>query len=199
MRFIKLILCCCLWIASVTAQAADISFSLNGPEGKTYKADDFPGKYLMIAVGFTSCPDICPTTLLEFREALKELGELSDYLQPIFITIDPLRDEPQRLNQYTHYFHEKILGLQGDLQQTADVARQLNATYGYLYDKKEVYPPDLPDGYTVYHSTFIYLFSPAPDLEMVDFFNYNQGGTFLANQLRPYLQELAKTQKAPQP
>lgn len=183
--FYTLVLCFSAMYAGIV-QAADLQFSLAGPDNKVYKAEDFKDKYLLIAVGFTSCPDICPTTLLEFREALKILGPLTERLQPLFITIDPLRDDPERLNQYTHYFDPRIMGLRGDLEETADVAKQLKAKYGYLYENKEVYPPDLPHGYTVYHSTYIYLFSP--ELKLVDVFNYNQGGQALADGIKPYLE-----------
>ena len=157
-------------------------FALIGPEDKPVTDTDAPfaDKYLLVAFGFTSCPDVCPTTLYEFGEMLKKVKE-PDVIQPVFISIDPLRDNSKVLNQYTNYFSPRIIGLTGDMPTIEATAKRFNATFGYRYQGKKVTPPDLPEGYTVYHSTMIYLLSPKR--EMIDVFDYQSGADKLARDI----------------
>lgn len=157
-------------------------FALTGPEDKPVTDADAPfaDKYLLVAFGFTSCPDVCPTTLYEFGEMLKKVKE-PDVIQPVFISIDPLRDNSKVLNQYTNYFSPRIIGLTGDMPTIEATAKRFNATFGYRYQGKKVTPPDLPQGYTVYHSTMIYLLSPKR--EMIDVFDYQSGADKLARDI----------------
>lgn len=156
--------------------------ALVGPDGKTATDGDAPfkDKYLLVAFGFTSCPDVCPTTLYEFGEMLKKVKE-PDVIQPVFISIDPLRDNSKVLNQYTNYFSPRIIGLTGDMPTIEATAKRFNATFGYRFQGKKVTPPDLPEGYTVYHSTMIYLLSPKR--EMIDVFDYQSGADKLARDI----------------
>ena len=157
-------------------------FALTGPEDKPVTDADAPfaDKYLLVAFGFTSCPDVCPTTLYEFSEMLKKVKD-PDALQPVFISIDPLRDNAKLLNQYTNYFSPRIIGLTGDMPTIEATAKRFNATFGYRFKGKKVTPPDLPEGYTVYHSTMIYLLSPKR--EMIDVFDYQSGADKLARDI----------------
>uniref|UniRef100_UPI002606EBC4 SCO family protein n=1 Tax=uncultured Cardiobacterium sp. TaxID=417619 RepID=UPI002606EBC4 len=104
-----------------------------------------------------------------------------DVIQPVFISIDPLRDNSKVLNQYTNYFSPRIIGLTGDMPTIEATAKRFNATFGYRFKGKKVTPPDLPEGYTVYHSTMIYLLSPKR--EMIDVFDYQSGADKLARDI----------------
>ncbi|MDO4643248.1 MAG: SCO family protein [Cardiobacteriaceae bacterium] len=169
-------------------------FTLTGPENKPVSDTDFSDKYLLIAFGFTSCPDVCPTTLYEFAQMLKII-KTPEKLQPIFITIDPLRDDPNRLNQYTNFFDKRIIGLTGDMSMIENTAKRFNATFGYRYQGKKVTPPDLPVGYTVYHSTMIYLLSPTR--ELIDAFDYQSGAEKLAHDIEKAITENENREKRP--
>ncbi len=175
---------------SITAQAAKpLTFSLNRLEGdKAVKVtqNTWKDKYLLMAVGYTTCPDICPTTLLDIREALAEMDknapEKVKQIQPLFITIDPVGDALKNITQYAAYFDPRIIGLRADNFPALDnVVEQLHASYGYQFKGKVVTPPDLPKGYTVMHSTFIYLYSP--DGQLVDAYPYNMDGKTLATRI----------------
>ena len=157
-------------------------FALTGPGDQpvTDASAPFKDKYLLVAFGFTSCPDVCPTTLYEFGEMLKKVKE-PDVIQPVFISIDPLRDNSKVLNQYTNYFSPRIIGLTGDMPTIEATAKRFNATFGYRHQGKKVTPPDLPQGYTVYHSTMIYLISP--ERELIDAFDYQSGAEKLARDI----------------
>lgn len=173
--------------------AAPLTFSLNRIENdQAVKVNEksFDNKYLLIAVGYTGCPDICPTTLLDMRNALKTLDETPEQvkkLQPLFITIDPESDTLKDITQYTGFFDSRIVGLRADnFELLDDVVKQLSASYGYTFEGKPVLPPNLPKGYTVMHSIYMYLYSPTG--ELLDVFPYNMDGKTLAQNLLKYIQ-----------
>lgn len=173
--------------------AEPLTFSLNRLEnGKSVKVTEksFDNKYLLMAVGYTGCPDICPTTLLDIRTALKELDKSPDIVkrvQPLFITIDPKSDTLKDITQYTAFFDPRIVGLRADDFASLDnVVEQLHASYGYLVDDKPVLPANLPEQYTVMHSTFIYLYSPSG--ELLDAYPYNTVGKALAKSIAEHIQ-----------
>ncbi|PID65042.1 MAG: SCO family protein [Gammaproteobacteria bacterium] len=175
------------------ATAAErLTFSLNrlqNGDAVTVSEADFADKFLLIAVGFTGCPDICPTTMLDYKNALKALDkhpQQAKKLQPLFITIDPLSDSLQDINDYAAFFDPRIVGLRAEnFEKLDDVVSQLHASYGYIYKGKPVFPPDLPKGYTVMHSAYIYLYSPGG--ELLDVFPYNMDGDTLASNILSYL------------
>ena len=163
-------------------QPENYHLALVGPDGKTATDADAPfkDKYLLVAFGFTSCPDVCPTTLYEFAQMLK-IVKTPEQIQPVFISIDPLRDDPERLNQYTGFFDKRIVGLTGNMDDIEATAKRYGASFGYRHKGKKVVPPDLPNGYTVYHSTIIYLLSPKR--ELIDAFDYQSGAEKLARDI----------------
>ncbi|MGR5132394.1 SCO family protein [Vibrio alfacsensis] len=164
------------WISA--AQAAPLSFTLNEAKQGVVSEKDWAGQYLFIAIGYTSCPEICPTTALDMAGVMHRLGGKAELVTPLFISIDPNRDSAENLAQYVQYFHPKLLGLVGDEAQTKAVAKSLRATYGYSRDGKPVYAP-LPELYEVFHSTYLYLYGP--DRELIDVYGYGDGAEKIAN------------------
>lgn len=168
--------------------AKPLTFSLNrllDDKSVEVSQSSWEGKYLLIVVGYTGCPDVCPTTLLDIREALAEMDkqpEKAKQLQPLFITIDPISDSLSDITRYAGYFDPRIIGLRAENFQLLDeVVKQLRASYGYQFAGKPVQPPELPKGYTVMHSTYIYLYSP--DGHLLDVFPYNLNGVILAQRI----------------
>jgi len=88
-------------------------YLLQDINGRSVTSEDFRGRFQLIAFGYTYCPDVCPTTLVEMAAILKQLGDQADRLQPIFITVDPERDSAKVLKTYTEFFDPRILGLTG--------------------------------------------------------------------------------------
>lgn len=88
-------------------------YLLQDINGRSVTNEDFRGRFQLIAFGYTYCPDICPTTLVEMAAILKQLGDQADRLQPIFVTVDPERDSAKVLKTYTEFFDPRILGLTG--------------------------------------------------------------------------------------
>lgn len=168
--FIKFLVCC-LMLVGGSAYAQKITFDLLGPDGPVTH-ESYSGKYLMLAIGYTSCPDICPTTLYEYGLSMKAIKN-PDALQPIFVTIDPANDDIDRLNMYTNFFDERIVGLSGSMASIQNLADQLGATFGYRMNGKKIENPVRGMSYTVYHSALIYLISP--EREILDVYDYQIG------------------------
>lgn len=116
---------------SINLAGADYGrdFVLKDFAGKERTLADFRGKYVMLFFGFTQCPDVCPTALSRAGLIKKLLAQDGNQLQVIFVTIDPERDLPDLLNDYTAHFDSSFLGLYSDLQNTEAVAREFHVFY----------------------------------------------------------------------
>ncbi len=124
-------------------------FRLKDPDGRVRTLEDFKGKVVMMFFGFTQCPDVCPTALVNASQIKSLLGKDGDDLQVLFITVDPERDTPEVLREYAQAFDPSFLGLYGSLEETAAVAK----AYRVYYAK-------VPTGnsYTMEHTALTYVF-----------------------------------------
>jgi protein SCO1/2 len=122
-------------------------YLLRDPQGRAVTIDDFRGRFQLVTFGFVSCPDVCPTTLLEFTQVLKILGDEAKRLQPIFITIDPERDTRDILREYTAAFDARILGLTG----SPELVRRAADSFRIEYEKVRE-PGARPENYTMNHT-----------------------------------------------
>jgi protein SCO1 len=116
---------------SVEPPAAAADFSLTGPDGKILSLSDFRGKLVVLYFGYTSCPDVCPTTMAALAQAMRDLGAKADGVQVIMVTVDPERDTPDRLNSYVAAFDSRFIGLSGTPDQIAGAAKP----FGIVYEK----------------------------------------------------------------
>jgi len=126
------------------------AFTLTNQFGETTSLADLGGRVVVLTFGFTNCPDICPTTLVDLRTMLAALGDKADEVTVVFVTVDPARDTPPQLRQYLAHFSDAIIGLTGSEAEIAAVA----ARYDIRYAKQE---PDDGGYYAVDHSSFVYL------------------------------------------
>lgn len=106
---------------TLTSAAGDVSLS------------DFRGKLVLLYFGYTFCPDICPATLGNVSQALRELGKKADDVQLIMVSLDPERDTPDDLANYVEHFHPSFVGVTGSQETLAEVA----SLYGIYYQKTE--------------------------------------------------------------
>jgi protein SCO1/2 len=130
-------------------------FELTGHDGMIRTAEDFRGQWSLVFFGFTNCPDICPTTLAEIVQVMDDLGPQADDVQPLFISVDGQRDKPELLAEYVPQFHPSILGLVGTSEQIEAAAKSFKVFY------ERVDEETAPDGYTMGHTSQVFLFDPA--------------------------------------
>ncbi len=136
----------------ITGAMPDLNFTMTRAEdGKEVTAADYKGKVTLLYFGYTFCPDICPTTLANVAQILKGLGDDASEVRVLFVTVDPNRDTPKVLNQYTDAFSPEVDGLRGTPDQLAALARRYRVAYS-------IKPSDDPTKYEVTHSPAIYVF-----------------------------------------
>ncbi|MBB6096067.1 protein SCO1/2 [Povalibacter uvarum] len=123
-------------------------FSLQGSNGAALKLSDYRGKLVVLGFGFTSCPDVCPTTLSVLSSARKKLGAAGAEVQVVYVTVDPERDTAARMKQYLGTFDPTFIGGTGSGEQLAAVRKD----YGIQAEKKV-----FGDNYMVAHSSYVYL------------------------------------------
>ncbi|HMN43876.1 MAG TPA: SCO family protein [Povalibacter sp.] len=123
-------------------------FSLQGSGGAPLKLSDYRGRVVLLGFGFTSCPDVCPTTLSVLAAARKKLGAAASDAQVIYLTVDPERDTAARMKQYLGTFDPTFVGGTGTVDQMAAVRKD----YGIQAEKKV-----FGNNYMVAHSSYVYL------------------------------------------
>ena len=127
------------------------AFTLIDETGQTVTDQTYRGKWLLVFFGFTHCPDVCPTALNDIALTLDQLGPQAKAVQPLFVTVDPERDTPEVMKEYTDAFHPAIVGLTGTPEEIAATAK----VYRVYYKK-------VPQGdtYTMDHSGITYVMAP---------------------------------------
>lgn len=150
-------------------------FELVDQSGRTVTEADYAGKFLLVYFGYTFCPDVCPTELLVISQALDELGDDAEDIQPIFITVDPERDTVDLMAQYVPSFHPRLVGLTGTVEQVNAAAK----AYRVYFRKGAV---DEEGEYLMDHTSITYFMSP--DGEYVAHFSYGQGPEKMAEIIR---------------
>ncbi len=142
---------------AVAGSSVGGAFELTDHNGQTVTDQSWPGQHTLVFFGFTHCPDICPAALDKMTAALNALGPDSDRLQPLFITIDPARDDVATMKTYLENYHPAILGLTGTEVQIKQVEK------GYKVYAAKVDGGD-PENYTMAHSSYVFLMSPEGEL-----------------------------------
>ncbi|MBX6378358.1 MAG: SCO family protein, partial [Clostridia bacterium] len=139
---------------AVTPPKPAPELQLADENGRPFRFADLRGRAVLLFFGYTFCPDVCPTTLAEFREVRARLGTMADRVAFVFVTVDPERDSPERLRSYLRAFGAPIKGLTGDPEALAALRRH----YG-VYAAREPAPGSTV-GYLMAHSAYTYLLDP---------------------------------------
>ncbi|GAB4541998.1 MAG: SCO family protein [Anaerolineae bacterium] len=126
-------------------------FELTTGDGGRFRLSDRRGDVVLLFFGYTSCPDVCPTTLAEARRILQGLEDDVERVTFLFITVDPERDTPEVLATYTGAFHPAIIGLTG----TPAELEAVRQAYG-VFAEKEVLE-GAAAGYIVNHTARVFL------------------------------------------
>ncbi|MFW1677191.1 SCO family protein [Pontibacter sp. JAM-7] len=130
------------------------NFTLQSSQG-ALSLSDLKGKVVMFYIGYASCPDVCPTALAVAAQAIQRLPEPKQKLvTALFMSVDPQRDSPEKLADYTAFFHPDFKGVTGEREQIDQVVRQ----YGAYYQISKL--EDSALDYAVDHSSRLYLIDP---------------------------------------
>ncbi len=127
-------------------------FALLDQKRRPFTDKDLEGRPTAMFFGYTFCPDVCPTTLLEATAWMRELGKDADRLRVVFVSVDPERDTPEKLDGYLASFDERFLGLSGSREETDRIVK----AYRVFARKVEGKGGD----YTMDHTASVYLLDP---------------------------------------
>jgi protein SCO1/2 len=153
-------------------------FELTDHTGKVRTLADFRGKVVVLFFGYTQCPDVCPTTMIEMANVLKELGPKADQVQVLFVTLDPERDTRELLASYVPAFDKRFLGLYGDAAATAKVAKEFKVFYAKQ-------PGGEPGSYSMDHTAGSYVFDRDGNIRL--FLRHGQGTAPIVHDLKQLL------------
>ena len=158
-------------------------FSLTDHTGKAVTERNFRGRYTLIYFGFASCPDFCPTELANMARAVDALGPDGDKVTPLFFTVDPERDTVEVMAGYVTFFHPRMVGLTGTVEQAGAAARAWR-----VFSRKV--ESEGPAEYFVDHSTYVYLMGPEGDFRAM--FRFGTSPEVIAAVIRAELRVATK-------
>ncbi len=154
-------------------------FSLRGSDGTELKLSRYRGKVVLLAFGYTSCTAVCPITLSVLANARRKLDVAATQVQVLYITVDPERDDAERMRKFLTAFDPSFIGGTGAPQQLAAV----RADYGISVGDKV----PIPGGYAVNHSSYIYLIDRGGSLRAL--MPYGHGADDVVHDVRILLQQ----------
>lgn len=134
-------------------------FHLNQTDGSPFAHDDLRGHWTFVLIGYTFCPDICPTALADMRGIYPELQRLDGRSQVMFVSVDPGRDDLARLQTYVRFFQPAFLSASGPQSALFPFARSLGLVYAIVDEQRA------DKRYLVDHSASIALINPQGDLQ----------------------------------
>lgn len=123
---------------------------LTKPNGETFRLSDQKGKIVLLFFGYTSCPDVCPTTLAELKQVMDGMENKAERVQVVFVSVDPERDTSEKIQQYVEHFDPAFVGLSG----SKDELKTIWDNYGVFREEVE---SDSALGYIVNHTARTYL------------------------------------------
>jgi len=161
---------------SSLAPAAD--FTLDSTLGRPVSLSEFQGHPVLLYFGYTTCPDVCPTTLGDLRTTMQALGSDANKVQVLFVSVDPERDTVDRLQTYLGAFDPAFVGLTGPLGQIEAIASR----FGVFFQKSSV---ESAAGYLVDHTSAVLLLDADGALRLM--FPYGTTGEQIASDTRLYI------------
>ena len=133
-------------------------FLLNGSNGSEFKLSRYRGKVVALGFGYTSCPEVCPTTMAFLAQARQKLGAARDDFQVVYVTVDPERDTTDQLRKFMTAFDPTFIGATGTPAQLAAVRN----AYGIQVSRLNL--ASSGGGYLMHHSSFVYLIDRSGNL-----------------------------------
>jgi protein SCO1/2 len=140
--------------AVIAPPRAVTDFTLPSTTGEDFTLSQQQGKVVLLYFGYLTCPDVCPTTMADLLRAYRELGEPTEQVQVVFVTVDPERDTLDRLAVYMKAFHEDFIAVRPE---SPEAVQTLAAAYGITVERREV---DSALGYLMDHSALVLAINP---------------------------------------
>ena len=162
----------------ITGASYARTLSLPDQNGQPRTLADFKGKVLVVFFGYTQCPDVCPTTMVELAQVKKALGKDGDRVQGLFVSIDPERDTPAVLKAYMASFDPSFVALRGSVEQAQAAAKEFKVFFAKVPGKTE-------GSYTMDHTAGSYVFDPTGKVRL--FVRYGAGADALATDIKALL------------
>lgn len=158
----------------------DQDFKLISDDGKDFDYNNLKGKYSLVYLGFSYCPDVCPTVIQKLAEVSKMIDEKDlERVQFIFVSVDPERDTLQTLKAFVSQFGDKIKGVTGKKEEIDKLVSSLKGYYAKIDNKDDA------ENYYVDHSSFVYLLDP--NANMVTQFTMSASAKEIADNLQSKL------------
>ncbi len=157
----------------------DLAYQLTDENGNSVEAGKYRGDVRLLFFGYTECPDVCPTTLARLKTSLESLPAADQKrVRVLFVSVDPKRDGPAKLAQYTGYFGPEFVGMTGTQSQLQALAKRYRIGYSYG-------TPDEHGYYTVSHSAGVFVFGPDGEARLL--FDQSEGPDDIAADLHQLL------------
>ncbi|XP_006008566.1 protein SCO2 homolog, mitochondrial isoform X2 [Latimeria chalumnae] len=155
-------------------------FSLVDHKGEPRTKEDFLGQWVLMYFGFTHCPDICPDELTKMSSVVRLLDKDKALaaVQPVFVTVDPERDDIKAMTRYVADFHPRLIGLTGSPEKVKEAAKAYRVYYS-------AGPRDEDEDYIVDHTVLIYLLNP--DGLFVDYYNRSKSDKEIAESIKRHM------------
>ena len=166
--------------ADITGADYARTLSLPDANGQPRTLGDFKGKVTVVFFGYTQCPDVCPTTMVELAQVKKALGADGDKLQAVFVSIDPERDTPEILKSYMASFDPNFVALRGTLAQTQATAKEFKVYFAKVPGKAE-------GSYTMDHSAGAFIFDAKGNVRLFE--RYGAGAEGLTADVKALIAE----------
>lgn len=161
----KVLRLCVMWIclgfslALFAGNPVGGDFVLTDHNGERFELSQLQKKVVLLFFGYTSCPDVCPTEMLEITRVMNALGRKSEKLSAVFVTVDPEHDSPEVLRAYLDYFHDNIIGLTGSAKEIEQVTKMYNTSFHKIVQGDQ--------RYTLEHPANLYVIDPQGNLHSI--------------------------------
>jgi protein SCO1 len=155
-------------------------FTLPNYAGDNFQLSQQHGKVVLLFFGYTSCPDVCPTTLATFKQLDERLGTQAKDAEVVFVTVDPARDTPAKLGEYLTLFSPDFIGLTDDPAALQVVYQE----YGVYVEKQDTGDPN---NYGVAHTSSVFVIDPSGDLRLT--FPYGMAVADMTSDVQQLLKE----------
>jgi protein SCO1/2 len=132
---------------------------LTKSNGETFRLSDQKGRIVLLFFGYTSCPDVCPTTLAELNLVMDDLGNKAESVEVVFVSVDPERDTPEKIQKYVEHFNPEFVGLSSPVE-------GLQSTWTNYDVYREKIESDSALGYIVNHTARTYLIDADGNLRL---------------------------------